>query len=83
MLIIRRIVNFCEIVGYARAASELSRQGFHDEAKHLLIKKLELQTKKETAIVRLEKLKAIKRSYDPSKHYLRGKQVAFWKGKAA
>ena len=25
--------NFCEVAGYARAASELSRQGLHKEAK--------------------------------------------------
>lgn len=83
MLIIKRFLNWCEMAGYAKASAELSRQGYHAEAKALLFEKLKLQGRKEKALVRLEKLKKIKSSYDPAKHYLRGKSVAFWKGKAA
>jgi len=34
--------NFCEVAGYARAASELARLGYHHEAKQCMmeIKKL-------------------------------------------
>ena len=83
MLLFKRFLNWFAVAGYAKAAAELSRQGYHDEAKALLLAKLELQGRKERALVRLEKIKRIKSSYDPAKHYLRGKSVAFWKGKAA
>ena len=33
----RSFVNFCESVGRARAAAELSRQGYHAEAKSLML----------------------------------------------
>lgn len=29
--------NFCEIAGYARAASELARHGYYEEAKHCMM----------------------------------------------
>ena len=29
--------NFCEVAGYARAASELARQGYYEEAKHCMM----------------------------------------------
>lgn len=29
--------NFCEVAGYARAASELARLGLHDEAKNCMM----------------------------------------------
>lgn len=32
-------------IGYARAAAELHRQGYHEEAKHLMTEKLELSIK--------------------------------------
>ncbi len=32
------MINYCEKLGTYRAASELSRQGFHKEAKNLLEK---------------------------------------------
>ena len=46
MLIIKRLLNWCEIVGYAKASAELSRQGFHAEAKALMLEKTKLQGKK-------------------------------------
>ena len=29
--------NFCEVLGYSRAASELSRMGMHEEAKNCMM----------------------------------------------
>jgi len=37
--------NFCEIAGYARAASELSRQGLHEEAKACMMQVAKLRSK--------------------------------------
>ena len=81
MLIIKRLLNWCEIVGYAKASAELSRQGFHAEAKALMLEKTKLQGRKERALVRLETKKKFKSEYDPAKHYMRGKAVATWSGK--
>ena len=39
----RGIVRFTEIASYSRAAAELTRQGFHAEAKELMTEKLKLQ----------------------------------------
>ena len=38
--------NFCEVAGYARAASELSRQGFHEEAKACMMQVAKLRASK-------------------------------------
>jgi len=38
--------NFCEVAGYARAASELSRQGLHKEAKACMMQIANLRNKK-------------------------------------
>ena len=70
MLIIKRLLNWCEIVGYAKASAELSRQGFHAEAKALMLEKTKLQGIKERALVRLETKKKFKSEYDPAKHYM-------------
>jgi hypothetical protein len=32
-----KMITTCEAVGTARAAAELSRQGFHEEAKNLIL----------------------------------------------
>jgi len=32
-----RMITTCETIGTARAAAELSRQGFHNEAKNLIL----------------------------------------------
>jgi len=32
------MINYCEAMGRSRAAAELTRQGFHKEAKALMIK---------------------------------------------
>ena len=81
MLIIKRLLNWCEMIGYTRAVAELSRQGFHAEAKALMLEKTKLQGIRERALVRLETKKRFKANYDPAKHYMRGKPVATWSGK--
>lgn len=81
MLIIKRLLNWCEMIGYTRAVAELSRQGFHAEAKALMLEKTKLQGIRERALVRLETKKRFKANYDPAKHYMRGKAVATWSGK--
>lgn len=37
--------NFCEVVGYARAASELARMGLHEEAKACMMQVGKLRSK--------------------------------------
>lgn len=32
-----KMITTCEAIGTARAAAELSRQGFHEEAKNLIL----------------------------------------------
>ena len=83
MLIWQRLKNFCEMAGYARAASQLATQGHYAEAEKLMLEKAKLSNKRSAAIVRLEKWHDIQSSYDPARHYMRGKTVATWKGKAA
>lgn len=83
MLIWQRVKNTFEAVGYSRAASQLASQGYHEQARHLLLEKSKLAGKKLDAIRRLEKVKKAKADYEPGDHYLRGHKVAFWKGKAA
>ena len=38
--------NFCEVAGYARAASELARQGLHKEAKACMMQVAKLRQAK-------------------------------------
>ena len=38
--------NFCEVAGYARAASELARQGLHKEAKACMMQVAKLRNQK-------------------------------------
>jgi len=82
MLIWERTKNLFESLGYTRAASELARQGYYEEAKYLMIEKSKLAGQKLDAIRRLEKVKKAKASYEPGDHYFRGHKVAFWKGHA-
>ena len=51
MLLFKRFLNWFAVAGYAKAAAALSRQGYHDEAKALLLAKLELQGRKERALI--------------------------------
>lgn len=82
MLLWERTKNICESIGLARAAAELTRQGYHNEAKVLMIEKSMNSAKRLDAIRRLEKVKKAKANYEPGDHYFRGKAVAFWKGHA-
>ena len=82
MLLWERFKNACESAGYARAASQLAQQGKHQEAKDLMLHGIKETTERKRAIKRLERVKAIKASYEPGDHYFRGKKVAFWKGHA-
>tara|TARA_B100000683_G_scaffold269369_1_gene306264 strand:+ start:1302 stop:1553 length:252 start_codon:yes stop_codon:yes gene_type:complete len=83
MLLFMKIKNWCEIIGYTRAASQLASQGLYNESKALLLERAKLQARKTQAIARLDKWKKLKRSYEPANHYMRGKEVAQWRGKAA
>lgn len=38
--------NFCEVAGYARAASELARLGLHEEAKACMMQVAKLRASK-------------------------------------
>ena len=82
MLIWERVKNTFETIGYARAASQLAAQGYHNEAKYLYIEKSKLSGKRLDAIRRLERVKKAKADYEPGNHYFRGHKVAFWRGHA-
>jgi hypothetical protein len=82
MLLWERTKNLFETAGLARAAAELSRQGYHDSAKVLMIERSKLSSKRLEAIKRLEKRRKLMSDYEPGDHYMRGKEVATWKGKA-
>jgi hypothetical protein len=82
MLIWEKFKNTCATIGYARAASHLSQQGHYGLAKTLMLDGVKEIQKRDRAIKRLERVRAIKASYEPGNHYMRGKKVAFWKGHA-
>jgi hypothetical protein len=82
MLIWEKFKNTCATIGYARAASQLSQQGHYELAKTLMLDGVKEIQKRDRAIKRLERVRAIKASYEPGNHYMRGKKVAFWKGHA-
>ena len=83
MLFWERTKNLFAQAGLARAAAELSRQGYHESAKTLMIERSKLSAHRLEAIKRLERKRKLMSSYEPGDHYLRGHKVAFWKGKAA
>jgi hypothetical protein len=79
------IKQWFELMGYSRAAAELARQGLHEEAKRLMLDRAKLEDKmklKHMARIRLARVHTAKRNYEPGDHYMRGKSVAFWRGKA-
>jgi soluble cytochrome b562 len=41
----RGFYNFCEVVGYSRAAAELARQGYMEEAKACMMQVKRLRSK--------------------------------------
>ena len=81
MLLWERFKNACVSAGYARAASQLATQGHYEEAKHLMLNGVKDTVERKKAILRLERVKKAKSSYEPGDHYMKGKKVAFWKGK--
>tara|TARA_B100000902_G_scaffold325986_1_gene320886 strand:+ start:1210 stop:1464 length:255 start_codon:yes stop_codon:yes gene_type:complete len=82
MLLWERTKNLFAQAGLARAAAELSRQGYHDSAKTLMIERSKLSAHRLEAIKRLERKRKLMSDYEPGDHYMRGKTVATWKGKA-
>ena len=81
----KRFIECCEMIGYARAASELAQKGLHKEAKKLMFEQEQLKKRREfrgLARIRLARVHKAKSKYEPGDHYMRGRPVAFWKGKA-
>jgi hypothetical protein len=71
-----RMIKRCEIIGFNRAASMLqSQHGITQEHVN------QLREAADEARKELQKMK-IKDSYEAGDHYMRGKSVATWKGKA-
>ena len=71
-----RMFKRCEIIGLNRAASMLqSQHGITQEHVN------KLREAADEARAELQKMK-IKNSYEAGDHYMRGKSVATWKGKA-
>ena len=70
------MIKRCEIIGLNRAASMLqSQHGITQEHVN------QLREAADEARKELQKMK-IKDSYEAGDHYMRGKSVATWKGKA-
>lgn len=82
MLLLKKIQNICESIGYARAASALATQGYYAEAQALMEQGSASVAKEKQAIDRLARVKKAKSSYEPGDHYFKGKKVAFWRGHA-
>jgi len=81
----KRFIEWCEMIGYARAANELTQKGLYKEAEQLKFEQEQLKKRREfrgLARIRLARVHKAKSSYEPGDHYMRGKTVAFWKGKA-
>lgn len=79
------VLEFCAMIGYARAANDLALQGKYEQAKALILEKTRMQERKKLrnmARIRLARVHKAKSDYEPGDHYMRGKPVAFWKGKA-
>ena len=73
----KKIWNFFEDFGYARAAAHLTRQGFYNENEMLMLDmkekaiiKAHIKLKQIEELIKLERMKEIKSSYNPLGHYL-------------
>ena len=64
VLLLRKIFNFFEKSGHARAINRLTRQGLCEEAE-VLVSDL-----KERELIKLEEMKRTKLYYNPLKHYI-------------
>lgn len=81
---LHRIWEWFSKIGYLRARRHLSFLEDH-EAVGLIDRELRILEEKSKlhnmARIRLMRVKKAKSNYEPSKHYMRGKEVAFWNGK--
>ena len=69
----KKIWNFFEDFGYARAVIHLTRLGFYKEAEALMLdmkEKTNIKLKRIEKLNKLERMKEIKLSYNPLRHYL-------------
>ena len=69
----KKIWNFFEDFGYARAVAHLTRLGFYKEAEALMLdmkEKTNIKLKRIEKLNKLERMKEIKLSYNPLRHYL-------------
>jgi len=82
MLIWEKIKNTCASIGYARASAQLSAQGKYDLARDLMLLGISEVAERDRAIKRLERVKNAKAVYEPGDHYMKGHNVAFWRGHA-
>ena len=64
VLLLKKIFNFFERLGYVKAVNRLTRQGFYEEAEVLV---LDL---KERELVKLERMKRTKLGYNSLKQYI-------------
>ena len=72
----KKIWNFFEDFGYARAAAHLTRQGFHNENEVLMLDMEEkaivrshIKLKRLQKLIKLEQMKETESSYNPLRHY--------------
>ena len=69
----KKIWNFFEDFGYARAVTHLTRLGFYKETETLMLdmkEKANIKLKRIEEVNKLERMKEIKLSYNPLRHYL-------------
>ena len=69
----KKIWNFFEDFGYARAVTHLTRLGFYKETETLMLdmkEKANIKLKRIEEVNKLERMKEIKLSYNPLGHYL-------------
>ena len=69
----KKIWNFFEDFGYARAVTHLTRLGFYKETETLMLdmkEKANIKLKRIEKVIKLERMKEIKLSYNPLRHYL-------------
>ena len=69
----KKIWNFFEDFGYARAVAHLVRLGFYKETETLMLdmkEKANIKLKLTEELIKLERMKEIKSSYNPLGHYL-------------
>ena len=64
VLLLKKIFNFFEKSGHARAINRLTRQGLYEEVEVLV---LDL---KERELIKLEQIKRTKLYYNPLEHYI-------------